>query len=142
VHVRRNPLDTCVSCFTTALAGRRAANLPTLARLGAYYQAYEQLAEFWEHVLPPGRVIDVSYETLVQDPEPAVRGLLDDLGLEWHPGCLEFHKSPGSVSTASVYQVRRPINTDSLGQWRRFAGHLDELHTALGDDAEDETGRG
>jgi len=140
VHVHRGALDTCVSCFTTALAGQRAASLPTLESLGGYYRGYRELMDFWQRVLP-GRIIDVSYEALVREPEAAVRRLLGALGLEWDPGLLAFHQSARPVSTASLYQVRRPINTDSLGQWRRFSGHLGALRDALGEHADEPADR-
>lgn len=133
VHVSRDPRDTCVSCFTTALSGTRAADLATLEDLGRFYREYERLMDFWRDTLDPGRILEVRYETLVREPESTIRRLLEALRLPWHPQCLSFHEAPQSVSTASVYQVRRPINTDSLGQWRRFAAHLGPLLAVLGE---------
>jgi hypothetical protein len=136
VYARRNGLDTCISCFTTALAGRRAASLPTLEALGGYFREAAGLMDFWKGILPTRRIVEVRYEHLVREPESTIRRLLSELDLPWDPACLDFHESTRSVSTASVYQVRRPINTDSVARWRRFAAHLDPLKAALGEDAQ------
>lgn len=133
VYARRNGLDTCISCFTTALAGRRAASLPTLESLGGYYREATRLMDFWKDILPPRRIVEVPYEDLVREPDSTIRRLLSELGLPWDSACLDFHEVTRSVSTASVYQVRRPINTDSMAQWRRFATHLGPLKAALGE---------
>jgi len=62
-----------------------------------------------------------------------VRCILDFCGLEFEPGCIEFHKTERSVRTASSEQVRQPIYRESLDQWKRFEPWLGPLKTALGD---------
>lgn len=129
VHVRRDPLDTCVSCYMTAFPGR---GLPAkLADLGAYYREYEALMEHWRGVLGKERIVEVEYEKLVHTSEPAARELLAALGLDWRPECLSFHESVRPVATASLYQVRQPIYASSIGRWRRFEPHLLPLLEAL-----------
>ncbi|MGH8270877.1 MAG: sulfotransferase family protein, partial [Gammaproteobacteria bacterium] len=129
VHVRRDPRDTCVSCYTTALAGR---GLPArLGELGAYYREYETLMEHWRSVLGRERIIEVEYEQLVRNTEPAARKLLAALGLDWRPECLSFHESRETIATASLYQVRQPVYSSSIGKWQRFEPHLLTLLEAL-----------
>ncbi|MDN5864686.1 MAG: sulfotransferase [Gammaproteobacteria bacterium] len=128
VHVRRDPRDTCVSCYTTAFAGGLPADL---SELGAYYIEYEALMTHWRRMLGTDRIIEVEYERLVRTPEPAARKLLAALNLDWHPECLSFHESTRPVTTASLYQVRQPIYHDAIGTWRRFQAHLLPLLTAL-----------
>jgi hypothetical protein len=69
---------------------------------------------------------------VVEDLERTVRRLLDFLGLEFEPACLEFYKTDRSVRTASSEQVRRPIFREGLDQWRHFEPWLDPLKEALG----------
>ena len=80
----------------------------------------------------PGRIHRVIYERMVADPETEVRALLDYCGLPFEAACLKFHENERAVRTASSEQVRRPINTDGLDQWRNFEPWLDPLKAALG----------
>ena len=70
--------------------------------------------------------------SLVADPEAEVRKLLAALGLDFEEACLRFHENPRAVRTASSEQVRRPVNRDGVGQWRRYAERIDPLREALG----------
>lgn len=129
VHVRRDPRDTCVSCYTTALYGD--AIPATLTELGACYNGYRSLMRHWRSILGENRIVEVSYERLVQTPEPAMRKLLTEVGLDWHPECMNFYRSRRAIATASLYQVRQPIYRHSIGRWRRFEKHLTPLFNAL-----------
>jgi hypothetical protein len=61
-----------------------------------------------------------------------VRGLLDHCGLQFEPGCLDFHRNTRAVRTVSSEQVRRPIFREGMEQWRHFEPWLDPLRQALG----------
>ncbi|MGH8426539.1 MAG: sulfotransferase [Gammaproteobacteria bacterium] len=129
VHVRRDARDTCISCYTTALAGR---GLPAELRdLGAYYRKYETLMDHWRKLLGAERIVEVEYERLVRTPEPTIRRLLGEIDLDWHQDCLAFHESRRPVATASLHQVRQPIYRGSIGRWRHFEAHLLPLLEAL-----------
>lgn len=130
VHVRRNARDTGLSCFATPFSEGLEFSLD-LADIGHFYIRYLRLIEHWRRVLGPQRIIEIRYEDLVREPENTARRLLSALGLEWDPSCLDFHSVRRNVSTASVYQVRQPIYTGSIGRWKRFARHLAPLIAAL-----------
>jgi hypothetical protein len=104
--------------------------------IARYYRTYVELMAHWDRVLP-GKVLRVQHEELVADFEPQVRRILDFCGLDFEPACLEFHKTSRRVHTASSEQVRRPINTEGLEQWRHFEPWLGPLAQALGDLAEE-----
>jgi hypothetical protein len=74
----------------------------------------------------------VVYETLVADTEAHVRDLLAALDLPFEPGCLAFWQNDRAVRTASAEQVRRPIFSDGVDHWQRFAPWLGPLRAALG----------
>jgi hypothetical protein len=86
----------------------------------------------WDAVLP-GRVLRVQYEDVVADLETQVRRLLDFCGLPFEDACLAFHQNERAVRTASSEQVRRPIFTDGVDQWRHFSPWLDPLRGVLGE---------
>jgi hypothetical protein len=131
IHVNRNPVDTCLSCFTR-LFNRKQNQTYDLAELGRYYVDYARLMNHWRTVLPADAFIDVQYEAIVADPEAQARRLLDYCGLEWNAACLDFHKHQRSIRTASVTQVRQPVYQSSVERWRHYEKHLGPLLEALG----------
>ncbi len=129
VHCRRDPLDTCVSCYFQRFRTSQEFSY-RLDHLGRAYRAYERLWQHWKQALPQP-VYELQYEQLVQDPESQVRKLLDYCRLPWDAGCLEFHKNPRPVATASDMQVRQPLFKSAIGRWRRYEQHLGPLQEAL-----------
>jgi tetratricopeptide (TPR) repeat protein len=127
IHARRDPMDSCFSCFARLFEGDHLGFAYDLGSLGRTWIRYHDLMAHWEAVLPPGRVLDLDYETMVADPEGEARRLLEYLGLPWDPRCLAFHENPRPVGTASVAQVRRPLYQTSVARWKRFERHLDPL---------------
>ena len=131
IHCRRDARDVCVSCFSTRFTGGHSYAYD-LQELGRYWRLYDGLMAHWRAVLPPGRILEVDYESLVEDPEASAQRLVSHLGLPWDDACLRFYESPRNVATASFAQVRRPIYKESVGRWRRYAEHLGPLIEALG----------
>ena len=132
VHCVRDPVDTCLSCFSKLFAGEQPFAYD-LAELGRFYHAYRRLMAHWRTVLPPGVMLEVAYEAMVEDfPEQAHR-LVAHCGLDWDPACLEFYKTSRPVHTASMTQVRQPIYRSSVGRWRPDGTLLQPLLTALGE---------
>jgi hypothetical protein len=130
IHTRRDPIDTCVSCFSTLFAQSQPFTYE-LGELGRYYRAYEQLMNHWREVLPEGVMLDVRYEELVTDFEAQVRRILAHCGLEWHKDCLAFYKAKRSVKTASAAQVYRPLYRSSVGRGSCYGDMLLPLIDAL-----------
>jgi tetratricopeptide (TPR) repeat protein len=126
IHLRRNPVDTCLSCFTT-LFYEDLNFTYDLKELGAYYREYETLMTHWRAILPPGVMIDVQYEDVVADLEGQARRIVAHCGLEWDVRCLDFHQTERAVRTASMGQVRRPIYKTSIGRWRAYEKFLTPL---------------
>jgi hypothetical protein len=129
IHCRRDPLDTCVSCFFQHL-GDPFLFKYDLDHLGIYYREYERLMAHWRAVLPMP-LFELRYEELTADPEAVSRRLLAYCGLEWDERCLRFHETERTVRTLSVLQVRRPMYRDSVGRWKRYETHLQPLIARL-----------
>jgi hypothetical protein len=130
VHVRRDPLDTCFSCFTT-LFKEDIAYTYDLGELGRYYRAYEKLMRHWLGVLPEHHVLEVQYEDLVSDFERQARRIVAHCGLKWDDACLSFHRTERPVATASVAQVRQPLYANSVARWLDYEEFLAPLFAAL-----------
>jgi len=102
-----------------------------LDHIGRYYCDYVRLMDHWDAVLPPGRVLRVQHEDVLDDLEGQVRRILDYCGLPFEQSCVEFHRTERAVRTPSSEQVRRPINRDSTDVWRNFDPWLGPLKAAL-----------
>jgi tetratricopeptide (TPR) repeat protein len=134
IHARRDPIDTCWSCFSLLFAGNQPYAYD-LGELGRYYRAYDRLMTHWRTVLPEGVMIEVNYEDLVDDLETHARRIIAHCGLDWEEACLSFYKTQRPVRTASSAQVRRPIYRSSIGRWRPYREQLLPLRAALESDA-------
>ena len=126
----REPTDTCFSWFRYVYDNGNEFSYD-LAHAGRAYVRYREMMDHWDEVLP-GRVINIDHEALVADPETKIRELIKACGLEWDDHCLRFYENDRLVRTASKFQVRQPIFTDSIGRWKRYQRHLGPLIEALG----------
>jgi Flp pilus assembly protein TadD len=126
IHAVRNPIDTCVSCYSKLFTFGLYFSYD-LAELGRYYVAYSKLMAHWRTVLPQGAMLEVAYEDVVNDLEGQARRLIDYCGLPWDERCINFHKSNRPVKTASSFQVRQPLFRGSLQRWRRYEAGLGPL---------------
>ncbi len=134
VHVRRDPLDTCLSNYSRLFVENHPY-ASDLGELGRYYRRYAELMAHWRAALPDGRMIEVDYEAVIGDLPGQVRRLLDFLDLRWDERCLAFHETERFVRTASQCQVREPLYDRAVGRWHRYAGHVGALIEGLGPEA-------
>jgi tetratricopeptide (TPR) repeat protein len=132
IHCRRDPADTCLSCYTKLFVGEQAFTYDQ-RELGRHHLAYQALMAHWRAVMPPSHFLEIDYEAVVEDIEGQTRRMLDLLDLPWDEACLRFHETQRPVRTASVNQVRRPLYATSVGRWRKHAEHLQPLLEALGE---------
>jgi len=130
IDARREPMACCFSNFKQLFAEGQEFTY-SQEDIGRYYRTYVELMRHWEAVLPR-HVLRVQHEDLVADLEGQVRRLLDFLQLDFDPQCLEFHRLGRNVRTASSEQVRRPVSTEGLDQWRHFEPWLGPLRETLG----------
>jgi tetratricopeptide (TPR) repeat protein len=129
IDARRHPLDATVSCYRQLFAKGQAFTYD-LTEIGEYYLQYQRMMDHWAAALP-GKVLTVQYEEVVADLEGQARRMLEFCGLPFEQACLRFYESERTVRTPSAEQVRQPIYDKSIGQWRRYERHLDELLTVL-----------
>jgi hypothetical protein len=130
IDSRRNPLDCCFSGFKQLFAEGQEFSY-SLADIGQYYRDYVRLMDHWDDVLP-GFVLSVNNEDVIADLEREVCRLLEFCGLPFEQACLDFHKTQRNVRTPSSEQVRRPVNSSGVGQWRKYSSYLEPLKQSLG----------
>ena len=137
IHTRRDPLDTCVSCFSTLFA-RGQPFAYELGELGRYYRAYEQLMDHWRAVLPDDVMLEVRYEELVADFGAQARRIIAHCGLAWDEACLAFDKTQRPVKSASAPQVYQPLYNTSVGRGSHYGNLVRPLLDALSSTASGE----
>jgi tetratricopeptide (TPR) repeat protein len=129
VVVRRDPLETCFSCYRQPLDGNNG-----------YSRSFDDLASFWRDfdrsvsrsaALHPGHVREHSYEAMVADPETQIRELLAFCGLPFEEACINFHQNQRVVRSPSATQVRQPMRNDTARS-QRYGALLNPLRAALG----------
>jgi hypothetical protein len=130
IDARRHPMSCCFSGWKQHFARGQTFSYD-LIEIGRYYRDYVGLMAAYD-AAAPGAIHRVIYENMVADTEAEVRRLLDHLGLPFEPACLEFYNNGRAVRTASSEQVRRPIFTDGIDQWKHFEAWLEPLAEALG----------
>lgn len=131
IHCKRDPADTCFSCYATSLSPLHSyAN--RLDHLAVAYREYERLMQHWEFgVIRSDRYLTIEYEKFVADPSTGARTLIKFVDLDWTDDCLRFFESDRVTLTASRDQVRQPIYSSSIGRAKRFADHLGPLFSSL-----------
>lgn len=127
VHILRNPLDTCWSNFKQPLEGGLAMFASNLTNCADYYRIHKDIMLHWSKILPRSSILELRYEDLVQNQLEKTSELLEFIGLPWEDEVMSFHRTPGSVVTASVAQVRKPLYKSGIGQWVPYRAHLTEF---------------
>ena len=118
--------DNAWGCYTTLFSNGNSWSY-NLSKIAATYKDYESLMEHWHSILPMD-ILDLNYESLVTDPKRYIPKILEFCELPFHNNCIEFYKHVKTVHTASMAQVRKPIDSRYLGKWKnyeKFLGVLD-----------------
>jgi Tfp pilus assembly protein PilF len=127
IACRRDPLETCFSCYRQYLAGNEYTR--TFDDLAAFWRDFDRSVCHWR-ALHPSQMFEHEYEPLLADPEARIRRLLDFCGLPFESACLSFHENTREVRSPSATQVRQPLHDTARAP--RYGALLDPLRTALG----------
>ncbi len=130
IHMQRNPVDTCLSIYFQRFNVTHTYS-NDLADLAHCYAAYRRLMAHWRAILPAHALLEVPYESLVDDQEGWSRKMVEFLDLRWDQRCLDFPHSTRMVTTLSNWQVRQKISKASVERWRHYAEHLGALMPLL-----------
>ncbi|GHF13983.1 hypothetical protein GCM10017044_05090 [Kordiimonas sediminis] len=129
IDARRDPMDCGYSAYRQHFAAGHEYSY-NLGHIGAYYKGYLRVIDHFNEALP-GKVLTVQYENMVQNTEATIRTILDHIGLPFEENCLRFFENKRPVRTASSEQVRQPIYTKGMGQWKAVEEELAPLKQAL-----------
>jgi tetratricopeptide (TPR) repeat protein len=126
IHMRRDPVDTCLSIYFQDI-GLTVPYANDLEDLAHYYAEYLRIMKHWRSAPHADGILDVPYEKLVEDQETWSRTMLEFIGLPWEPRCMDFHLTNRVVNTASNWQVRQKISKSSIGRSRNYQAYVEPL---------------
>lgn len=110
--------DVATSIYSVRLGANQSYSTG-LKNIRHYIELQSELINHWEAVLGSD-LMRVRYEDLVLQPQATLTDLLKSLGQDWDEACLSFHELKNSVKTASVWQVREPLHSKSIGRWQHY----------------------
>lgn len=129
IHVRRDPIDTCLGLFSQD-SGGALSYAHSLDDLAHYYRQYLRIMQHWRSMLPAGVLLEIEGEQLISDQETCCRRVVEFLELPWDEHCLEAgHAQP----------LPPHLRIAPSGHWRHYSAHLGpllELQTLSGPDAD------
>ncbi|NQU62007.1 MAG: tetratricopeptide repeat protein [Rhodospirillales bacterium] len=129
IHCCRDPLDTGMSCFRQYFSSPHAWACD-LGSIGRFHRSTDRAMDFWKKRLSLP-ILEINYEDMIADQEATSRRMIEFVGLDWDPACLEFHKTEGTVTTASNWQVRKPLYSSAIGRAKGYEKFLDPLKKGL-----------
>ena len=122
LHVHRNPMDNLWSTFTNHFAQGNEWSY-NLDQSVAFYHVYRQVMAAHEQIIP-GRIYHLNYDQLTRQPEQVIPALIEHCGFRWDEAYLHPELGRRQIHTASAVQARSPINSRSVGRWRRYSDLL------------------
>ncbi len=132
LHLKREPRDVAISNFFTDYSAKFGGMgfAYDLSAIGEQLVDHQRMMDHWHRVFP-GQILEVDYDSLVEDVEGWAKKIISHLGLAWEDGVLAFQELDRAVKTASVWQVRQPVYKTSKAKWKAYASHLEPLEAAL-----------
>jgi tetratricopeptide (TPR) repeat protein len=122
VHLLRHPLDVVLSVYSNHMThGYHCAN--TLESIARHYVLVMDLVEHYRREMAI-RYLALRYEDMVEQQDSHVRHVLDFIGVDFDPRCLNFHENRRYARTASYAQVTEKLYDSSLYRYRHYLKHL------------------
>lgn len=130
IHVRRHPVDTCLSIYTTYF-GKGPEFAYKKANIVAYYRQYLEIMNYWRWVLPPDVLLEVDYADLLSSPEEVILRIIAFCDLPWDEACLHHDQNTQPINTPSRWQARQPLYKTSMERWKNYEPYLGEFGSLL-----------
>lgn len=129
----RDPRDVVLSCFRRDFRlNPSTAQFTDLVGAARFYDATMRATMLFRERLELA-VHEIRYERLVKDFRGEVGAACAFLGVEPHEDMTHFatRRRERPIRTPSAAQVERGIYADGIGQWRRYARHLEPVAAIL-----------
>ncbi len=120
VFLQRHPFDSVLSCYM-----QKFKNFGFGLDLDQVAEYYHSIMTAWcsQESLVKDQMLNVRYESLVDDLEGHTKTIAQFLNLEWNEAMLSFYENKGSISsvrTPSYYQVSQKIYSDAKYRWQKY----------------------
>ena len=129
VVCRRDPLETCFSCYRQWFAQDPHLYSYDIDDLAEYWREFDRACKLWK-ALHPDRVHELVHEDLIADQDLHTRRLLDFCDLPFDAACIDFHLTQRKITTISSSQVREPLRRDTAHA-PNYGALLDPFRVAL-----------
>ena len=125
INMERNPLDLAASIYFENFS-EHFAYTNDLEDIFFVYDQYQRLMEHWRGMFG-GDILDVSYQSLVEDYAAGVSTVGEFLGATM-PSVETIRASKNPVETPSIWQVRQPINNSAVDRWKHYEDYLTQYY--------------
>lgn len=127
IFARRHPCDCVLSGFMQAFIPNNG--MASFLDLGDAADLYDAAMSVFMHASDRFELNlhKLVYEDLISDPEPALRPLIEFLGLEWRPELVDHRTSAArrtAIKTPSYARVSEALTKQPCGRWRRYEAQL------------------
>ncbi|MBF9059607.1 tetratricopeptide repeat protein [Rhodobacterales bacterium HKCCSP123] len=126
IVVQRDPRDTLFSIYKNIFADGMHLYAYDLRDLVRYYRTFQSMVDFWREAMPDG-ICEITYESVIADPESQGQALMAAAGLQWDPSYLDVSGNERLVKTLSVHQARQPLYSSSIASWKLHENELSEM---------------
>ncbi len=129
----RDPRDVIISCFMQALPVNPVS--VEYFSIESTAAAYAMNMNVWLKLrkLIEAPSLEVRYEDVVNDLQGQARRALSFLGLDWNPEVLNFNNLAKAkhVHSPTYQAVTKPIYSTSVGRWRNYKKHFEQVFDLL-----------
>lgn len=129
LHMVRDPMETCFSNLRELFSEANPYSYDQ-RELADYFIQYRRLMAHWHRAFP-GRILDVDYARLTEDPAAVMREVAAFCGIKFIDAMTDTCSSTRAVATASAVQVRDGVRKRAVPKWVPYARHLQPLREAL-----------
>lgn len=130
---RRDPRDVVVSCLRHRFKSNPlTVEFNDLGRTAQVYAATMDLADIYaEKLALPTHVHRL--EDMIEDLDGQTQAICDFLGVPWDENMRNFVETANrrDIRTPSAGQVRKGLNREGVGAWRRYGHAIDEIKPIL-----------
>ena len=129
IHCVRNPKDNCFSLYKNLFEGGLGFTYDQ-KELGAYYNLYSDLMNFWKKHFT-NSIYEIKYEEIIENSDVEIKKLISFCNLSWESDCLTFYKNKSPIKTMSTAQARKPIYKTSINSYEKFSSFLGDLNKLI-----------
>ncbi len=121
IHCIRNPLDNILSIYRTNFLNQSFSS--SLKDITDLYLYHSKLMDEYKSRFG-SMIFSYDHDMVVRNPRETIKELINWLGWDWSDKYLSPQKSNRSVFTASSAQVRKKINSNFSGYWKKYENLL------------------